>query len=352
MLLCDVTLELRPFRLAVELLAKPGEIVALLGPTGAGKTSVLRCISGLARPGSGAILFNDRTWFDSTKRRFLPAHKRDCTMVFAHRSLFANLDVWENVAFGMRAIGMPETVIRRRVSELLEFVGAGALAHRGTSPLSNGEAQRIAIARALAVDSGVLLLDEPLSSLDVGARPPLRAALRRRIGAEGTTAILVTHDAAEALAFADRLVILENGAIVQEGTPAELLASPASVYAAAFAGVNYYRGVAHPSDGGTSTVLVDGETSLTVLGSWSGPVTATIDPSAVMLSLSVVQSSARNHLQGKIEHVERQGDSLRVAVASRPRIIARVSAQAASELGLAPGAEVFATFKAAEIKMS
>ncbi|MGI8735679.1 MAG: ABC transporter ATP-binding protein [Candidatus Eremiobacter antarcticus] len=347
-----MALELGRFRLAVSLLAKPGEIVALLGPTGAGKTSALRCIAGLARPAGGAILFNDRTWFDSKKRRFVPPHKRDCTMVFAHRALFGNLDVSENVAFGMRAIGVPEAVIRRRVAELLDFVGAGALADRGTSLLSNGEAQRIAIARALAVESGVLLLDEPLSSLDVGARPPLRAALRRRIGAESTTAILVTHEPAEALAFADRLVIMENGATVQEGTPAELLASPASVYAAAFAGVNYYRGVAHPSDGGTSTVLVDGETSLTVLGGWSGPVTVTIDPSAVMLSLSAVRSSARNHLQGRIEHVELEGDSLRVAVASRPRIIARVSAQAASELGLAAGAEVFATFKAAELKVS
>lgn len=351
MLLCDVAIELRPFRLAVELLVKPGEIVALLGPTGAGKTTALRCIAGLARPDSGAILFNDRTWFDSKGRRFLPAHKRDCSMVFAHRALFGNLDVSENVAFGMRAIGMPETVIRRRVSDLLDFVGAGALAGRGTTLLSNGEAQRVAIARALAVESGVLLLDEPLSSLDLRARPALRAAMRSRIAAENTTAILVTHDPPEALAFADRLVILESGAIVQEGTPAQVLAAPESVYAAAFADVNYYRGVAEPSDGGTSSVLLDDKTTLTVLGSWSGVVTVTIEPSAVILSLSAVQTSARNHLQGTIEHVTREGESMRVTVASHPRIIARVSPQAAGELGLAPGTGVHATFKAAEVKV-
>ena len=327
-----------------------GDTVALIGASGAGKTTVLRSIAGLLRPRTGSVSMGDAIWFDADRRVWVAPQRRDCTMVFAESALFGHMTVHDNVAFGLRAGGEPRRVAEARAREALAMVGVEEFGRRKAATLSSGEAQRVAIARALAPRPRALLLDEPLSSIDVERRPPVRATLAGIIASSGIAAVLVTHDPVEAMLFSDRLVVMENGEVAQRGSPAELRERPRTSYVAAFAGVNLYRGNARPLLGGVSAVDVDA-TTLLIPGSVAGPVALVVDPDAVVLSRAPAQSSARNSLHGIVEGVVPDGASLRVNVKSAPPIVARVTRTAADELGLAPGAEVFASFKASEVRV-
>lgn len=205
-----------------------GEIFALLGPSGCGKTTTLRLIAGLERPDAGRIYFNDR---DVTQ---LPPEKRNAAMVFQSYALFPHMNVFENVAFGLRARKMPRAAIAERVAEALGYVRLEALARRRVTELSGGQQQRVALARALAIHPEILLLDEPLSNLDAELRHATReqiATLQRRLG---ITAIHVTHDQEEALALAHRIAVIKDGEVHQIGTPQEILEKPATPFVAAF----------------------------------------------------------------------------------------------------------------------
>ena len=205
-----------------------GEFFALLGPSGCGKTTTLRLVAGLEDPDAGSIRFDGR---DVTR---LPPEKRNAAMVFQSYALFPHLDVFENVAFGLRARRMPRAEIPGRVAEALGYVQLGGLERRRVTELSGGQQQRVALARALAVHPAILLLDEPLSNLDAELRHATRAQisdLQRRIG---ITAIYVTHDQEEALALADRIAVLRDGRVEQIGTPDEILHRPATDFVRSF----------------------------------------------------------------------------------------------------------------------
>ena len=217
--------------------AADGEFLALLGPSGAGKTSLLRVIAGLDRPDGGGVSLNGADFLALS-----PAGRR-VGMVFQHYALFAHMTVAGNVAFGLQArsrgpkstrIGRRE--IERRVADLLALTRISALAERYPAQLSGGERQRVALARALAVEPRLLLLDEPFGALDAKVRANLRDELRRIHDAAGVTTILVTHDQAEAVTLADRIAVMQAGRIVQVGTPAALEAAPASAFVFAFLG--------------------------------------------------------------------------------------------------------------------
>ena len=227
------TVALDGFDLTIE----PGEFVALLGPSGCGKTTALRCVAGFERPDSGAVLV------DGTDITNMPANKRDAGMVFQSYSLFPNLNVRDNVAFGLRVRKAPVATRHKKADELLELVGLPTHATRFPHELSGGQQQRVALARALALEPRVLLLDEPLSALDAKVRVSLREEIRRLQLDLGITTIFVTHDQEEALSIADRVAVLRNGRLEQCGPPAEVYDRPATPFVAEFVGtMNHLAG--------------------------------------------------------------------------------------------------------------
>jgi thiamine transport system ATP-binding protein len=212
-----------------------GEVVALVGPSGSGKTTLLRVVSGLQRPDAGRVLLAGR---DATA---VPPHSRGIGFVFQDQALFQHRDVWGNVAFGLRMRGVSRPAIAGRVAELLEVVGLTGFERRPIATLSGGERQRVALARALAPEPRVLLLDEPLGSLDRPLRDRLLADLERIFEALRVTALYVTHELGEAFALGDRVAILRAGRVLQVGTPDEVWARPASEEVARFLGLANVR---------------------------------------------------------------------------------------------------------------
>jgi sulfate transport system ATP-binding protein len=225
----------------VSLTVATGELVALLGPSGSGKTTLLRIIAGLEAPDAGSVLLEGE---DATSRN---ARERRVGFVFQHYALFRHMSVFENVAFGLRVRPRGERPaegeIGRRVRELLELVQLDFMANRRPSELSGGQRQRVALARALAVEPKVLLLDEPFGALDAKVRQELRRWLRRLHDDIHLTSVFVTHDQEEALELADRVAVMNHGAIEQEGTPEDVVERPATPFVISFLGtVNIFHG--------------------------------------------------------------------------------------------------------------
>ena len=214
----------------ISLHIEPGELFFLLGASGCGKTTLLRCIAGLETPSSGSIFFGDR---DVTK---MPPHKREAAMVFQSYALWPHLSVGQNIAFGLEERRVPKPEIKRRVEEALEMVQLPGFGDRSIDQMSGGQQQRVSLARALVVKPKCLLLDEPLSNLDAQLRVEMRREIRRIVKENGLTGIYVTHDQEEALAMADRMAVLTCGKIGQIGTPRQIYRAPRSAYVANFIG--------------------------------------------------------------------------------------------------------------------
>ncbi|MCX5540981.1 ABC transporter ATP-binding protein [Paraburkholderia sp. CNPSo 3076] len=217
---------------------KAGEVVCLLGASGSGKTTLLRAVAGLEQPSSGRIQLDERVFFDGAAGIDLPVEQRSLGLVFQSYALWPHRTVAENVGYGLklRRVSAPER--KRRVQAALDQLGLGALAARYPHQLSGGQQQRVAIARALVYNPPVILLDEPLSNLDAKLREEARAWLRELIVTLGLSALCVTHDQTEAMAMSDRILLLRNGRIEQEDSPADLYDSPRTLYAADFMGSN------------------------------------------------------------------------------------------------------------------
>jgi iron(III) transport system ATP-binding protein len=237
----------------VVLQVAPGEFVSLLGPSGCGKTTLLRMIAGFETPTSGEISLAGQVV------TLLPPNARDTAMVFQSYALFPHLDVFENVAFGLRVRGVPDREIVGRVADTLRLVGLAGLERRSPDQLSGGQQQRVALARAVVTRPRVLLLDEPLSNLDAKLREQMRVELRRIQRELGITAIYVTHDQVEAMTLADRIVVLDRGRIQQVAPPAELYARPANPFVSEFVGkVNLLEGRVVEVRDGQCRVALDG----------------------------------------------------------------------------------------------
>ncbi|CAN5454788.1 ABC transporter ATP-binding protein [soil metagenome] len=215
-----------------------GEIVALLGRSGSGKSTLLRAIAGLETPASGSIIVAGRTLFDAEARINLPPEARDLGLVFQSYALWPHKTVAANVAYPLQLRKRPTAEVARAVDEVLAGVGLEALASRFPSELSGGQQQRVALARALVYSPPLILLDEPLSNLDAKLREEARLFIRNVIKARALTAIFVTHDQVEAMAIADRIMLLDQGRIVQQGSPQQLYTQPESLFVADFMGVN------------------------------------------------------------------------------------------------------------------
>jgi iron(III) transport system ATP-binding protein len=237
-----------------------GQVVALLGPSGSGKTTLLRAIAGLETPYRGSIAIGERTFFDAARGIELPAEERGLGLVFQSYALWPHRTVFDNVAYGLKLRGVSAPEIKTRVEKTLSQIGLGHLAARFPHQLSGGQQQRVAIARALVYEPPVILLDEPLSNLDAKLREEARAWLRTLIVTLGLSAIHVTHDQVEAMAIADRIVLLDSGVIAQEGSPTGLYNEPTTMFSAEFMGSNNrIEGKLVENTGARATIELFGE---------------------------------------------------------------------------------------------
>jgi len=332
----------------VELAVEPGEVAALLGPNGAGKTTVLRALAGLLRLDEGRVVLDGRALEDTARRARVPVERRPVGMVFQDYLLFPHLSVVENVAFGLRARGVRRAAARRTAQGWLERLGLPGVADASPRTLSGGQQQRVALARALATDPRMLLLDEPLAALDVSIRAEVRRDLRRHLREFAGVNLLVTHDPLEAIALADRLIVIERGRIVQAGTPAEVTERPRSAYVADLVGVNLLRGVA----AGDAIEVGDGG-RLEVVGAGRGEVFAVVPPRSVSLWRSRPDGSPRHVWRGRAEGLDLLGDRVRVRIDGRPQpsLVAEVTPAAVAALGLAEGSDVWISLKATEVRV-
>jgi molybdate transport system ATP-binding protein len=349
----DVTVRRGEFAVRAGFEAEPGETVALLGPNGSGKSTLVASIAGLLPPEAGRIDLDGVTLDDASSGRRIPAERRPVGVVFQDLLLFPHLDALENVAFPLRARGVPRADARGRAARLLERLGSADRSGARPRDLSGGQAQMVALARALIAEPAMLLLDEPLSALDVGARARIRDLVREELALFPGVRVLVTHDPVEASTLADRLVLLEDGRVTQIGSPDEIRSSPRSRYAADLVGVNAFRGRLEPLERGAGRIATS-EGGVVVPwpdGLEPGDVIGLLRPADVTLSLEPPVGSARNVLRGRVASVAIEGERARVRLATAPPLVAEVTLASAQRLGLREGALVWASFKAVEVQV-
>ncbi len=331
----DLTVPTRAFDVELSL-DVGGETVALVGPSGAGKTTVLRAIAGLAKPSRGRVACGDDVWFDG--RVDVRPEERSVGYVFQEYALFPHLTVLKNVTFGgAHADGLVE---RLRIAHL---------ANEKPTALSGGERQRVALARALARKPRVLLLDEPMSALDPHTRAAVRGELHDLLRELRLPTLIVTHDFEDAAALADRVGVMAEGRVRQLGTAADLLASPTDAVVAGFAGANVLSGTAKSMSDGLTAVELDGE-PITIVSADSlrGRVSVVVYPWDVSLALAPPEDSALNHLQEEIVSIVRLGNRARVRLRT---VTAEITSASADRLELAEGGRVVASFKATAARL-
>ncbi|MFG2818385.1 ABC transporter ATP-binding protein [Kitasatospora sp. NPDC048365] len=331
------------FHLDLPLSARAGEVVALLGPNGAGKSTALRALAGLLPLTGGHLRLDDATLEDPAAGVHTPAEHRPVGVVFQDYLLFPHLSALDNIAFGLRCRGHRRREARALALPWLERMGLTDRAGARPSALSGGQAQRVALARALAVRPRLLLLDEPLAALDARTRLEVRAGLRRHLAEFEAMAVLVTHDPLDAMVLADRLVVIEEGRVVQAGAPAEISRRPRTDYIARLVGLNLYRGTA----AGHRVELPDGQELFTT-EELTGEAFVAFPPAAVTLHRGRPESSARNVWRLTVAGLDLHGDQVRVDLTGDVPLLADLTPAAAAELDLAPGTEVWAAVKAAQ----
>ena len=331
--------------LDVRVAAERGDVIAVIGPNGAGKSTLVRALAGIEPLDEGHVVCDGETWDRRGEARLETRHRR-VGMVFQKEMLFPHLTALGNVAFGPRSRGAGRRAAEGTARHWLTRLGVEDLADRRPHQLSGGQAQRVAIARALAAEPRLLLLDEPLSSLDVAVAMSLRIELVRHLAEYDGVSIFVTHDALDAMTVANRVLVIDEGRVAQEGSPEEVARRPRTEHVARLVGLNVLRG----TSSGTSIRLTDGATLVSASPA-RGDVNACFPPSAVTLTLREPDGSARNRWTGTVTSVAPHGSAVRVHVDAATGLIADVTPASAAQLGLVPGTRVWATVKATEISV-
>ncbi|MEW1720380.1 ABC transporter permease [Streptomyces sp. NPDC093109] len=324
--------------------AEPGTTIAVVGPNGAGKTTLLRALLGLTPRAHAALRLGD---LDVTA---LPPHRRRVAWVPQNGALFPHLSALANTAYGLRAHGVPRAEARRAAQEWLDRLGVGHLAHRRPHQVSGGQAQRVALARALAARPRLLLLDEPLAALDQTTRAQVRHTLRGHLDRFGGVCLIVTHDPVEAVSLADRVLVLDEGRVLQDAPPAEVTRGPRSPWVARMLGRNAWAGTSGPDGfvltGGGRLVVAEPPAEGTA-------ALAIIRPEAVSVHRERPGGSPRNVWPGTVREITALGSRLRVLITSdeTPDLVAEITPEAAAELRLAEGVPVWTGVKATEITL-
>jgi molybdate transport system ATP-binding protein len=326
----------------VDMTVADGEYFVVLGPTGAGKTILLETLAGIYSPDAGTIDLDGR---DITRT---DPKNRGIGMVYQDYMLFPHLTVGENIGFGLKQGKADPARISESVQETAALLGIGHLLERTTGTLSGGEQQRAAIARALVLRPRVLLLDEPLSALDTVTRERLRRELKAIHRATGTTVVHITHHFEDIFALADRVAVMQDGRIVQTGTPDEVFRRPVTEFVAAFTGMeNVYCGVSSVRDGEAAIDL--GEIVVRTVTAIEGDVCVGIRPEEVILSRRPFESSAANTFPGTVAEIRQNGMFSRVVVDAGLPFVAVLTRQSVARLGLVEGEPASVTFKASAV---
>lgn len=336
----ELTHTLRSFVAAVELSVADGATFALVGPSGAGKTTVLRAISGLLTPDEGRLVVGAETWLDTSGRIDLPPERRRVGYLFQEYALFPHLDVRRNVRFG--------AVDGTDVEALLERFGILQLRDARIADLSGGERQRVALARALARDPAVLLLDEPLAALDTHTRAVVRAELHEILGRIAIPTVLVTHDFEDAAALADEVGVIVEGRVLQVDTPSGLVAAPASSFVASFTGATLLPGTALAGPDGLTEVSLEAGITAWSTDPGEGRIALSVYPWDVSIAREAPAGTAVNHVRAPIASLVELGNRVRLRVGP---LTAEVTAGSAERLGLREGDVVVASFKATAARL-
>ncbi|MBK9291473.1 MAG: ABC transporter ATP-binding protein [Bacteroidetes bacterium] len=325
-----------------------GDLMVLLGPSGSGKTMLLELIAGLEKADSGQVVLDHQ---DITKT---PASQRSVGMVFQKQWLFPHMSVEENIAYGLKNKGLTRAEIKNRVHELASLTHCTELLKRKADKLSGGEAQRVAIARTLALKPRILLLDEPLANLDSSLRADV-LSLIRQLHRKGQTIIHVTHDYREAIALAINIVVMHQGRVLQQGAPTEVFSRPRNAFVASFAGIrNYFAGTLLPADTSDSNLKIfkSGQLSLWLTSAYTPPMTGQviIPARAITISSQAVQTSAVNQFEGVVIDLFDLPEGVEVSADVRGTTLrAVVTRQSVERLSLGVGAKVFLQFKAGSV---
>ncbi len=332
------------FEQRLHLTVAGGEVVAVLGPNGSGKTTLLRTLAGLQPLREGRIVLDGQVLDDPAAGVLVPPEARPCGMLFQDYLLFPHLTVVENVAFGLRSRGTPKGEAHRGALEWLGRVGLAEKARSKPGQLSGGQAQRVALGRTLATCPKLLLLDEPMAALDIGARGSVRHELQSQLRSFSGSSLLVTHDPLDAAALADRVIIVEEGTVAQEGTLEEITTRPRTRYVAELMGLNLLRARAN----GTTLVLANGATLEGGMPA-IGDVLVAIAPTSIALYLTEPDGSPRNTWLTRVVAVHLLGDRARVLMDAPIPLAAEVTTGALAQLGLTEGVPVWASVKATQI---
>nr|WP_218891620.1 ABC transporter ATP-binding protein [Actinomycetospora corticicola] len=335
----------------VSLTVGSGEVVAVLGSNGAGKSTFLGALAGLYRPDRGSIVLDGRVLDD------VPVHRRRVGLLSQSALLFPHLTARDNVAFGPRSTGSGRRAARETADRWLAEVDATALADRRPSELSGGQAQRIAIARALACEPELLLLDEPFAALDVDVTPAIRSLLRRVVRAAGVTTLMVTHDVLDAVVLADRLVVLDAGRVVESGPTADVLRRPRSAFAARIAGLDLVPGRSCPEGLRTAEGTVIGGVHPEPVADGESAV-ALFSPTSVAVYREPSKGSPRTMVPVRLAAMEPHGELVRLRAGVPDGgpgwvdgLAADVTPAAVADLGADPGDELWFSVKAAEVEV-
>jgi molybdate/tungstate transport system ATP-binding protein len=322
-----------------------GSYFVLLGPTGCGKTLLLEAIVGAYRPREGNIIVDGE---DVSK---LPPEKRRISYAPQNYMLFDNLTVRRNVEFGLRSKGIPEGDRENRTKHLLDLLGISHLANRLPRNLSGGEKQRVSLARALAVEPRAVLLDEPLSAVDMATKSSILDYLRRVHKQTGVTVIHVTHDQIEAATIADRIGVMRNGRMLQVGAPTDVIERPSPEVESMFRSENLIAGNITGKEANLALIDIGGGKTIEALTDRTGPVMLHIRPEDIVVSKHAADTSARNRLFGKVAEVSDRGPIVRLRIAAERNVVAIITRKSFFEMQLNIGSEVHAFFKATEVEV-
>ena len=338
--------ERQEFDLDVRLDIDEQQTVAVLGPNGAGKSTMVSLLGGLEPLSAGSISLDDVVLDDPANDVFVPSHRRDIGVVFQDYLLFEHLNVLDNIGFGAVNRATAKAAVEAEARLWVAVMGLEGLEQRHPSQLSGGQAQRVAVARALLPQPTMLLLDEPLAALDIERRAAARQLLVERLERFEGPRLLITHDPTEARLLADEIVVVENGRVTQRGAPDEVRRRPATAYVASFAGTNLLAGTCRDGRITLDQYTVELSTDNTSL---DGAMLAIIDPRAVALHPVQPEGSARNTWRTTVAGLEPLGDVTRVLLAAPLPLVVDITPAGAAALELRPGSEVWAAVKATEV---
>lgn len=341
---------LREYDLDVSFDVQAGQCLALIGPTGCGKTTTLRIISGIEQPARGRVEIDEHVLLDTERGINLPPQKRHVGFVFQDFALFPHLTVLGNVMYSAAVRALSKSEGLAVAQQALQRVRLEGVENVKPAQLSGGQQQRVALARALASGAQLLLMDEPMSALDAFTRRQVRSELKALIADLGLQTIIVTHDVTDALTLGDVIGVMLEGKLVQVGTQRQLLSQPRNAFVAEFLGVNLLSGQARTRGNDLSEVRVGGQTFY-ALSQVSGEVLVTFHPWDVSISLIEPESSAMNVLKGRLTSISHLGGRTRVTVENDVTIIAELAQASEERLALQLGQEVWASFKASALRL-